>query len=104
MEHEDYHLASAPDVSKKGNLHIWLSFIVLAVVLFAMVLGLTITYRFSIVEEIEKKVGSVRTEEIKDYEALMDAITKGRAGIDGSTKFQSIEDAQKQFLRNANGE
>lgn len=104
MEHEEYHLASAPDVSKKANLHIWLSFIALAVLLFAMVLGLTIMYRFSIVEENEKKIGSVRTEEIKDYEALMDAMTKGRVGIDGASKFQSIEDAQKQFLRMANGE
>jgi hypothetical protein len=102
MSNDEYHLAAAPDVSGQANRHIWLYFVLLGILLFVTMGGLTIMFRFQVAEQQQKKIGAVKSQEALDYEASANAIIAGRKGVVEGKKNVSFEVAKARFLTEIN--
>ncbi len=94
----DYHIASEPDFPNKVNRHIFLYFLVFAVLLFCTILALGIMFRFQVQYEKEKKIGDIDTQESMDQVALSEAYLSGKKGLLPSKQHVSIDVAIEQFV------
>lgn len=100
LENGEHHFKAAPDISKRANVTIWVYFILLGVLLFITILGLTVYFRVQLQEEKLKKIGEVQTQEILNYKAFYKPIIAGEKGILEGKKNISIQEAMKIFIYN----
>lgn len=94
----DYHIAAEADVTGKANRHIWYYFIILGVMLFATIGGLTIMYSFQVDYEKEKKIGQVNTQESMNQVALSEAYLSGKRGLLEGKRHVAVDSAIHRFV------
>ena len=95
----EYHIDAEPDVGNKVNRHIIFYFVLLGVLLFATIGGLTIMYRFQVDFEKRQKVGLVDTKESIEQLRLSKRFLSGRKALFPNKKNVPIERAMEKFLR-----
>jgi hypothetical protein len=95
----DYKLAVEHDVSGRANRQIWVYFIMLGILLFITICGLTIMYRFQVDYEKRKKIGQVYRRESLDQKALSESYLAGKRGLFEEKRHVPIDVAMSQFIR-----
>ncbi len=97
----DYHIGAEADLDSKVNRHIWFYFVVLGVLLFLTILGLTIMYRFQLEYEQTEKVGLVNTEESMAQMNESQAVLSGKKGVIEGKRHVAIGEAMDRFVSEA---
>jgi hypothetical protein len=100
MSHKHYGIDAEPDVSGKINRNIWLYFIVLGILLFAMIGGLNIFYLFQVDHEKQKKIGKINTRESMDKMALSQSYLSGKRGLFEDKQHMAVSEAMDMVLKN----
>lgn len=90
---------NAPDVTRKANLVIWAYFFGFGIALYIVISLLNIYFRIETEKEAFLKVGSVESQELRDYKAEQEKIMKGENGVVAGKKFISIDSAMIQVLK-----
>lgn len=94
----DYKIAAEPDNSGKANRHIVYYFLLLGVLLFATIGGLTIMYRFQVEYEQTEKIGLVKKREAVKYDLKMRNYVSGKEGLLDGKAHIPVEDAKRRFI------
>lgn len=98
MSDHDYHIGAEADLNPSVNRQIWFYFLVLGVLLALMLAGLTIMYRFTLDEELTRKVGLVKSNEVVKYENESKLYLSGKKGVNEGKAHVAIDVAMKQLL------
>jgi hypothetical protein len=94
----DYHIAAEKDVSGKANRHILYYFVALGLMLFLMIYGLDVMYRFMVDGEKKEKIGEVFTHESIVEVARSESYLSGKQGLFEGKRHVPIADAMARFL------
>lgn len=100
LNDHDYQPSCAKDVSAKANIRIWIYFILMGILLFLLIWGLIIMFRFMVDDEQTNKIGLVKTKERTEYVYKMNSLITGKTGLFPDKKNVPVEDAMKIFLQN----
>ena len=95
---DDFKPAAEKDLPPEASRHIWLYFILLGVMLFATIGGLTIMFHFQVDDEKLEKIGEVETLEFKDAQAMKHAYLSGKIGLFADKKNIPVEQAMNMVV------